>query len=79
MSISGIQSGYAIIQQSANMAEEAAIELKQASEPPQSLKILLNLMMFSKAVISALIKLNPNSPFHSKTKSQNPLLHQTMH
>ncbi len=37
MSISGIQSGYAIIQQSANMAEEAAIELKQASEPPPSL------------------------------------------
>ncbi|CAH7089688.1 conserved hypothetical protein [Vibrio chagasii] len=34
MSISGIQSGYAIIQQSANMAEEAAIELKQASERP---------------------------------------------
>lgn len=29
MSISGIQSGYAIIQQSTNMAEEAAIELNQ--------------------------------------------------
>ncbi|MGR4999278.1 MULTISPECIES: hypothetical protein [Vibrio] len=32
MSISGIQSGYAIIQQSSNMAEEAAIELNQASK-----------------------------------------------
>ncbi|MGF1800319.1 hypothetical protein MID13_20865 [Vibrio gigantis] len=32
MSISGIQSGYAIIQQSTNMAEEAAIELNQASK-----------------------------------------------
>ncbi|MGF1746734.1 hypothetical protein [Vibrio minamisatsumaniensis] len=32
MSISGIQPGYAIIQQSANMAEEAAIELNQASQ-----------------------------------------------
>ncbi|MDD1823467.1 hypothetical protein LRP52_14820 [Photobacterium sp. ZSDE20] len=32
MSISGIQSGYAIIQQSNNMAEEAAIELNQASK-----------------------------------------------
>ena len=32
MSISGIQSGYAIIQQSTNMAEEAAIELSQASK-----------------------------------------------
>ncbi|KWT99349.1 hypothetical protein [Vibrio toranzoniae] len=30
MSISGIQSGYAIIQQSTKMAEEAAIELNQA-------------------------------------------------
>ncbi|MFM2607883.1 hypothetical protein AAFX30_09670 [Vibrio chagasii] len=35
MSISGIQSGYAIIQQSANMAEEAAIELNQASKQHQ--------------------------------------------
>ncbi|WP_394140641.1 hypothetical protein [Vibrio chagasii] len=35
MSISGIQSGYAIIQQSANMAEEAAIELNQASKHNQ--------------------------------------------
>ncbi len=35
MSISGIQSGYAIIQQSTNMAEEAAIELNQASKPSQ--------------------------------------------
>ncbi|WP_299694119.1 hypothetical protein [uncultured Vibrio sp.] len=34
MSISGIQSGYAIIQQSTNMAEEAATELNQASPPP---------------------------------------------
>ncbi|MFA0161353.1 hypothetical protein AB4457_08435 [Vibrio splendidus] len=34
MSISGIQSGYAIIQQSTNMAEEAAIELNQASKHP---------------------------------------------
>ncbi|WP_139685842.1 hypothetical protein [Vibrio tasmaniensis] len=33
MSISGIQSGYAIIQQSTNMAEEAAIELNQNSKP----------------------------------------------
>ncbi|MEZ9658025.1 MULTISPECIES: hypothetical protein [Vibrio] len=32
MSISGIQSGYAIIQQSTNMGEEAAIELNQASK-----------------------------------------------
>ncbi|MCX2757957.1 hypothetical protein OQJ65_08030 [Vibrio sp. Sgm 22] len=32
MSISGIQSGYAIIQQSNNMAEEAALELNQASK-----------------------------------------------
>ncbi|MEZ9408149.1 MULTISPECIES: hypothetical protein [Vibrio] len=32
MSISGIQSGYAIIQQSTNMAEEAAIELNQAAQ-----------------------------------------------
>ncbi|WP_412500311.1 hypothetical protein [Vibrio cyclitrophicus] len=32
MSISGIQSGYAIIQQSTNMVEEAAIELNQASK-----------------------------------------------
>ncbi|MEZ8169272.1 hypothetical protein A152_0019545 [Vibrio tasmaniensis 1F-187] len=32
MSISGIQSGYAIIQQSTNMAEEAAIELNQNSK-----------------------------------------------
>ncbi|MFA0113081.1 hypothetical protein AB4407_05215 [Vibrio sp. 10N.261.46.E11] len=36
MSISGIQSGYAIIQQSTNMAEEAAIDLDQNSK--QSLK-----------------------------------------
>ena len=36
MSISGIQSGYAIIQQSANMAEEAAIELNQASKHNQT-------------------------------------------
>ncbi|NOH34705.1 hypothetical protein [Vibrio chagasii] len=35
MSISGIQSGYAIIQQSANMTEEAAIELNQASKHNQ--------------------------------------------
>ena len=32
MSISGIQSGYAIIQQSNNMAEEAALELNQSSK-----------------------------------------------
>ncbi|PMM40152.1 hypothetical protein [Vibrio splendidus] len=32
MSISGIQSGYDIIQQSTNMAEEDAIELNQASK-----------------------------------------------
>ncbi|MEZ9243767.1 hypothetical protein AB4179_05945 [Vibrio lentus] len=32
MPISGIQSGYAIIQQSTNMAEEAAIELNQAAQ-----------------------------------------------
>ncbi|MEZ8969030.1 hypothetical protein AB6E36_00930 [Vibrio cyclitrophicus] len=32
MSISGIQSGYAIIQQSTNMTEEAALELNQASQ-----------------------------------------------
>lgn len=39
MSISGIQSGYAIIQQSTNMAEEAALELNQASKHTQVAKV----------------------------------------
>ncbi|MFA0567824.1 hypothetical protein L4C37_12805 [Vibrio kagoshimensis] len=32
MSISGIQSGYQMIQQSSQMAEEAAVEINQASQ-----------------------------------------------